>query len=107
MKFEVNLRRNRTSALRMSIHFRHNDCPKVSTFLKGLTLSLCSLPNARIQHEYRHIRLHCLTDLDHLLEELALLFMSSTRIDNDDFEPFFLKLLDTLSSDSDRVSFGI
>ena len=58
---------------------------------------------ACIEHQHSHVRLHCLTDLHHLLEQLTLLLMPTTRIDNDNFESFLLEFCDTLSSNGDGV----
>lgn len=52
--------------------------------------------NACIQNQYRHIRLDSFSDLNHLFEELRLLFMPTRRIDNDDIEPFLLEFCHTL-----------
>lgn len=91
----------------MTIHLSYNDRTKVSTLLEGTALGFSSLTDASIKDEYGHIWLDCFPYLYHLLEQFRFLFMPTGRVDDDDIEPFLLKLCDTLGSDRDGICFGV
>jgi hypothetical protein len=91
----------------MAIHLGHNDRTKVSAILEGTTLSLSSLTDASVEDQYGHVRLDSFPDLYHLLEQFRFLFMPTGCIDDDDVEPFFLELCDTLCGDGDGVGFSV
>lgn len=67
----------------------------------------CHRTYARIQDQHCHIWLHRLANLYHLLEQLALLLMSATRIHNDHFESLLLEFCNTLRCDGDGVRLRI
>lgn len=53
----LNLRRDCTTALGVTIKFRDDDCSKVRTILESLRLSLCRLTYRCIKDHDRHILL--------------------------------------------------
>ncbi len=63
--------------------------------------------NTGIENHYCHIWLHSFANLDHFLEQLRLLLMSSGCIHNNNIKALFLELRYTLRSDRDRVRLGV
>jgi hypothetical protein len=63
--------------------------------------------NACIQDQHSHIWVDGSSNLDHLLEKLSLLFMSSRGIYDDDFESLLLELSHALGCDSYGVRFCV
>ena len=91
----------------MPIHLRDDDSTEVRAVLEGARLRFRCLTDAGIEDEDRHVRLDGLSYEDHLLEELLLLLMPSTRIHNDHVETFLLELGHPLSSDDDGIRLGV
>jgi hypothetical protein len=130
-------RRDSTTSLRVTVHLCDDDGTKPGRLLESLALSFCSLTctqtqslfspcsatmirpkqpciesglgltDACIQNHDRKVRFHLGIDLLHLLEQLALLPMSTGCVDNNDFEAFLLELLDTRGGDRYRIRFGV
>lgn len=83
----MNLRRDSASSFRMAVHLGDDDGTEIGSILERPTLGFSGLScritvnheksrsqtqlrtNARVQYQHRHIRLDCLPDLDHLLEQ--------------------------------------
>lgn len=65
------------------------------------------LTDRAVEDEHRHVGLDRLLNLDHFVEQFALLSMPPGGVDDDDVEALRAELLDTLQGDRDRVRLGV
>jgi hypothetical protein len=91
----------------MAVHLCDDDCTKISALFEGPTLCFRRLTDAGIQDKNRHVGFDSRLNLLHFFEELRLLPMPTTGINDNNIEPLLLKLCNTCCCNGHRVGLSI